>query len=228
MRILGVLPLAGSGTRLGAKFHKALMPIPFEGKLKPVVEFSIDRLRIICDDIVAVTSPDSQYPFPTEEFQLPNLVKESQGEFATSFALAAAFARENGFTHIAASLPDTLWFPEDAFRDLVNTLLEDEGGLDGVLGLFHGDKRMLDEVEFNFETGHVSNIRIHLRDAEPYSEGWGWGIFILRVEKAIGLNDVTTFAEQLKSMKLSSCRLDGTYMDIGTPERYRRAINLIA
>ncbi len=222
MKILGVLPLAGSGVRLGADFHKALMPFPTQDKLafQAIVRFSIQRLEVVADEIVAVVSPDSQHQFPVEKFSLTPLVKSEQGEAPSSIKLAAEYAAANGFSHIAVSLPDTYWEPMDGFAMLVQHLEQNQQlELDGALGLFYGDPTMLDGVAVS-EDGLVQTISTRGNIGEPEQKALGWGCFILATAKAIGFDDSMSWAENLLQSNLTAIQLSETYIDIGSPVRY--------
>lgn len=223
MKILGVLPLAGSGVRLGAHFHKSLMPFPLNGTIVPIVQTSITRLNLVTEQIVSVVSVDSRFPFPSSEFGLQPLEKESQGELPTSVRRAAEHAIENGFSHIAVSLPDTYWTPENAFQLLVDEL-ERNVELDGALGLFHGDLRMLDAVHTKGDTNIVESVTLHLNQSHEPVFGFGWGVFVLTAECATKLSDELPLADQLTDLRLAAVALEGEYFDIGTPDRYFEAV----
>lgn len=222
MKILGVLPLAGSGVRLGADFHKALMPFPTQDKLsfQAIVRFSIQRLEMVSDEIVAVVSPDSQHSFPVEKFNLTALIKSAQGEAPSSIQLAAGYALDHGFSHIAVSLPDTFWEPLDGFSLLVEHIQQNkELGVDGALGLFNGDPTMLDGVSMS-EDNIVKAISTRGNLGEPNQKSIGWGCFVLATSKAITFDDSMSWAENLMQARLTGLQLSSTYIDIGSPQRY--------
>jgi hypothetical protein len=223
MKILGVLPLAGSGVRLGVHFHKSLIPFPSDGDLVPIVATSIARLSAVTDKIVSIVSSESKFPFPSQEFGLHPLEKDSQGELPTSIKLAAEFAFENNFSHIAVSLPDTFWLPANAFELLAQELTKVEN-LDGVLGLFEGDLRMLDLVTMKVDSNIVDRVTLHLNHNDPAATGLGWGIFILTAQSAKGLTDDLPLADQLSKLHLAAVPLTGEFLDIGTPKRYFEAV----
>jgi hypothetical protein len=229
MRILGVLPLAGSGVRLGAEFHKSLMPFPVEGntELRPIVDFSIERLKLVSDEIVAVLSSESIHAFPAERFDVTPLHKTQQGEASSSVSFAAEYAVNNEFSHIAVSLPDTFWEPLDGFVSLRNHLLTRSiDNLDGVLGLFLGDPTMLDQVVMDAEH-NVSQISTRSGNSDESQRGWGWGCFILSAEKAKAFSDDCSWAENLMKSKVSGLKLPGRYFDIGSPPRYINALKSV-
>lgn len=229
IKVLGVLPLAGSGVRLGANFHKSLMPFPAQGGLdvQPIVQFSIERLKLVADEIVAVLSSESKHPFPADVFDVTPLHKPEQGEASSSISLAAEYALKNGYTHIAVSLPDTFWEPLDGFLNLKNHLLTNgDNGLDGVLGLFLGDTSMLDQVELEIDST-VSGISTRSNATDSPESGWGWGCFILSSEKALLFSDDLSWAQNIMQAKVSGVKLSGQYFDIGSPSRYLSALKSV-
>ena len=216
VKILGVLPLAGSGSRSGLYFHKSLAPIMVSGVPVPVVSFSIKRLRKVSSEILAILYAESEYHFPVAELDLKAIEKPERGELPSSIAAGGEEAKKIGFSHVAVSLPDTIWFPENAFEILVENLDETT---DGILGLFYGDGRMLDEVAS--DEGKVINVHLHAKQTDQHFIVWGWGILILSVEAAAKLDDLSPLANQLSNLKLDCIKFENSeFLDIGTPERY--------
>ena len=223
MKILGVLPLAGSGVRLGVHFHKSLIPFPSDGELVPIVMTSISRLKVVTDEIVSIVSSESRFPFPSREFGLHPVEKDSQGELPSSVRVGAEYAVANNFSHIAVSLPDTFWLTSNAFELLAQELTKVEN-LDGVLGLFEGDLRMLDSVSMKTDSNIVDTVTLHLNHTDQPANGFGWGIFILTAQSALSLTDEMPLAAQLSQLNLAAVPLEGEFLDIGTPKRYFEAI----
>lgn len=229
IRILGVLPLAGSGVRLGADFHKSLMPFPIPNtlELKPIVDFSIQRLRLVAEDIVAVVSAESQHPFPADKFDVIPLHKPSQGEASSSISFAAEYAISKDYSHLAISLPDTYWEPLNGFVLLKDYLLQNTNrDLDGALGLFLGDVTMLDQVVVGLEDA-VVDITTRGNQYAAVETGWGWGCFILSAEKALLFNDDSSWALNILKAKVAGVKLQGRYLDIGSPSRYINALKSV-
>ncbi len=182
----------------------------------PVVSFSIKRLRKISSEILAILYAKSEYHFPVTKLELKVTEKGDRGELPSSIAAGGEEAKKTGFSHVAVSLPDTIWFPENGFEILVQNLDETT---DGILGLFYGDGRMLDEVISDKEK--VINVHLHAKQSDHHFMVWGWGILILSVEAAIKLDDLTPLANQLSKLKLNCVKFENSeFLDIGTPERY--------
>lgn len=229
IKILGVLPLAGSGLRLGADFHKSLMPFPVPDSMnfKPIVQFSIERLKQVAVEIVAVISSDSQHTFPAEKFDVIPLNKPEQGEASSSICFAAQYAQQNGYSHIAVSLPDTYWEPLDGLVLLKNYLLQSrENNWDGALGLFLGDVTMLDQVALGFDN-LVTEITTRGNQNETAKDGWGWGCFILSTDGALLFSDDSSWAENILKSKVAGVKLSASYFDIGSPARYISALKSV-
>jgi hypothetical protein len=182
----------------------------------PVVGFSIKRLRKISLEILAILYAESEHHFPVTKLDLSAIEKGERGELPSSIAVGGVEAKKIGFSHVAVSLPDTIWFPENGFEILAQNLDETT---DGILGLFYGDGRMLDEVISDEEK--VVSVHLHAKQTDHHFMVWGWGILILSVEAAIKLNDLTPLANQLSRLKLNCVKFENSeFLDIGTPERY--------
>jgi len=214
--VLGVLPLAGSGLRLGVKFHKALTPIILGNKLVPIVDFSIQRLSKISDRTLGILAPGNSSCFKVEDYKLDYIYKSEIGELPSSIQVAAQYAVNNQYEFIAVCLPDTIWYPENGFNLLYDSL----ESYDGVLGLFYGDSRVLDEVKFN--TNNIAKfITLHGNTYDKRRNVWGWGCLILKSKIALLLNDESPLASQLSSFNLKVVKLGKEFYDSGTPERYK-------
>ena len=58
MAVVGIVPAAGSGTRLGAPGPKAF--VPFRGR--PLLEWSVDALRAVCERVVVAVPAGHEQP----------------------------------------------------------------------------------------------------------------------------------------------------------------------
>ena len=59
MRIVGVLPMAGDGLRLGLPFPKALAPTLTVQGIVPLYRHAYERLQIVTDRILFIVSPQA-------------------------------------------------------------------------------------------------------------------------------------------------------------------------
>lgn len=212
MSILGVVPMAGSGSRLGMPFHKALSPTLTDFGIQPLYTHAFDRLRRIADDVVFVLADDSDPCL--ESLPGPIVLKRDRGELPSTIAMAAEMARPKDL--VAVALPDSIFYPEHAFEVLKDRLrfhVFDRG----VLGLFRGDASILDEVELD-KADRVLSVTPH--GTEPGRMVMGWGCLLVRAEFLAGLTDERPLGPQLGDLLLDSVYLGSRYYDLGTPDRY--------
>lgn len=219
-RVVGVLPMAGSGSRLGLPFPKPLAPVVVDGSIRPLYSFTLARIHRITDEVIGVVSPTGAKDPYLAELPLRLVAKPTQGELPTSVSFAAQSV--DPATLIAVALPDTVWYPEDLFeRALAEFSAHPD--IDGVTLCFRGDRRQLDAVTIN-DDGRVRDVRLHLREDDEPGEIIGWGALLLRAGAATGFTDERDLASQLSSLHLRAVLGEGPYLDFGTPERYLQGL----
>ena len=203
--------MAGSAVRLGLPTHKSLAPTIVNGRLVPLYQHSLERLRVVTDDIRIVLGPVQKFDACLQSVPGRRVWKQVQGELPSS--LAAVAVRTSGI--LAIAFPDSVWWPVDGFA----RLLVHMGNHDGVLGLFRGSSLVLDAVEVD-ATGRVRDITRHDDPPAPDETIVGYGAILARSEALRGLTDGLTLARQLADMDLVGVNLQGPYFDLGTPARY--------
>lgn len=203
--------MAGSGLRLGLPTHKSLAPTIINGRLVPLYQHSLERLRVVTDDIRIVLGPDQWRDRCLRSVPGRRVWKRVQGELPTSISVVAQ--RTNGL--IALAFPDSVWWPADGFARLSVSV----GSHDGALGLFRGSSLVLDAVEVD-ATGKVRDITRHDDPPAPDEPVVGWGCFLIRSEALRGLTDALPLSRQLADLDLVGVSLHGPYLDLGTPDRY--------
>lgn len=109
MKYLGVLPCAGSQTRMQELyFAKELLPL-FDGR--PVIQHSIDCLRLATPDILAVVNPAKKDLLKFFKKQnIPTLIAKTKGPIDT-----LRRAAKNVDCPILFALSDTYYQPNDVF-----------------------------------------------------------------------------------------------------------------
>lgn len=209
MAVLGIIPAAGTGSRLGMPFHKALAPTITDRGIVPLYRHAYDRLARVCDDVAFVLS---------EPLDLPghSIFKSFRGELPSSLALAAKTVSPD--TLCAVALPDAIWWPRDGMDTLVARYQQADGPLDGVLGLFEGSSHVLDRVETSM--GFVSAIHRHTDPPAAEIQVQGWGCLVATAGCLAGLTDDRPLGPQLSEYRFLAVHLTGPYHDLGTPERY--------
>jgi glucose-1-phosphate thymidylyltransferase len=163
---VGILPAAGSGTRLHPfKYPKELLPVAYEGgdgeRVQPIlsVEYSLRAMSVSgirrCYLVIS--------PWKTEIFRvlgdsssgvrLSYLCQEPLGGTAHAVNTASPWLRDD---YVCLSLPDTIFYPTDALLQICKRLISEK--VDLVLGVFPvSDPTQLGPVAFD-RTGRVSAV----------------------------------------------------------------------
>lgn len=175
--MIGIIPAAGEGQRiqpLGCS--KELLPVGsrrIEGVERPkaVSEYLVERMIAagatqICMVIAAEKSDIIRYyaerDYAAEIFYV--VQKEPRGLCDALFR-AEPFAREHA--EVLIGLPDTIWFPENAYRPALNF-----GDSEVNLVLFPVlDPSVFDAVVSD-EFGYVQRVEVKQKDAHSH---WIWG-----------------------------------------------------
>lgn len=207
-----MLPMGGMGSRLGLPFPKPLAPTFIGDDILPLYHHAYTRLRVGGADEVFFILSNEQLLDPSLATLPGRRVYQPRG-YASSIAATAATLPDE--TLVLFALPDTIWYPTDAFARL-RTLYQRTAG---VMGLFPGSSHLLDRV-FTGE-GVVKEIRYHDIDALKSEQIWGWGCFISAAWVLAELQGSGPIGPQLGRYHFAYHRLCGPYYDLGTPERYR-------
>jgi len=243
--MIGIIPAAGAGQRiqpLGCS--KELLPVGsrlLDGVERPkaVAEYLVERMiaagvEQICMVVSAEKTDVIRYfaerSYAAEIFYV--LQPKPQGLCDALFR-AAAFARHHD--SVLIGLPDTIWFPENGYRQALSVL---EGTpADVSLLLFPVTNPSAFDAVVSDEHGYVQEVEVKRADAHSH---WIWGA-------------VTTTGEAFYNLKLlwesrhredeflgyllnayiaagnivrSTCSGE-VYMDVGTLEGYHQALNFL-
>ncbi|HLI82451.1 MAG TPA: nucleotidyltransferase family protein [Bryobacteraceae bacterium] len=236
----GIIPAAGVGSRIQPlAFSKELLPVGCrqDGETerpRAVSEYLIERMvRGGARKIVFVISPGKSdileyYGGQVFSADVCYVVQPRPAGLCDAiFRALPLIAPEEG---VVVGLPDTIWFPDDALRELP----------DGALSflLFPVERPELFDAVLTDARGHVRSIRVKQPDAGSH---WIWGAF--KMPGAI-------LAELHRLWRERECRDEyigtlvneylargGTalgvpagsaYVDVGTLHGYREAIRLLA
>jgi dTDP-glucose pyrophosphorylase len=236
----GIVPAAGRGSRIQPlAFSKELLPVGSrrdDGAERPcaVSEYLVDRmLRGGAEKICFVISPGKSdimeyYGGGYGEAAIAYVVQpEPSGLCDAIFRAAPLIAPEES---VLIGLPDTIWFPENALAELPDGLLafllfpvEEPQYFDAVL---------LDEAE------RVVEIQVKQPGAASH---WIWGAFkmpgaILHELEALWLRrarrdeymGTLVNAWLAEGGEAVGVRAGQAYVDVGTLNGYRAAINLLS
>ena len=176
--MLGVIPAAGAGQRiqpLGCS--KELLPVgsrSIEGVERPkaVAEYLVERMIAagatqICMVISAEKSDIVRY-FAERDYaaEIFYVVQKSPRGLCDALFRAEPFARDR--SQVLIGLPDTIWFPENAFRPAIDALATAGVGLVCFPVL---DPTPFDAVVSD-DLGFVERVDVKQKDAPSH---WIWG-----------------------------------------------------
>jgi dTDP-glucose pyrophosphorylase len=235
----GLIPAAGQGTRIQPlAFSKELLPVGGRddaGTLRPraVSEYLVERLRRGgADRIAFVVAPgktDILEYYGGGRAGVPVAFVVQPEPVGLCDALFRAAPLVHASESVLVGLPDTIWFPEDALAGLP----------DGELSflLFPVERPELFDAVVTDGQGRVE--RIQVKDAAAATP-WVWGAFKLpgalfhelhRFWQQRGGTDVYvgTLVDAWLGQggRASGVRAGRHYVDVGTLDGYRAAMNLL-
>ena len=244
--LIGLVPAAGRGTRLGLPYPKELYPIIVDNRYKPVAQHVLENLVAAGARHVVVVVNETKHQLMAyfgdgRRFgcELSYVVQESHSVGTTpsgglAEALDAGYHLTCGKT-VVFGMADTIVQPSDAFRALVD---ESRAEADLVLGLFQTDQpQKFGMVEVD-DGGRVRRIIDKPAESELTSM---WGCILWRprftefLHEQLAAGTGLDFAGILNAAIAGGMRVDGavipsgSYLDVGTweeiqrlEERYRR------
>ncbi len=237
--MLGLIPAAGSGTRLQPlAFSKELLPVGTRldrGIERPraVSEYLIERLIAggatrLCFTIASHKSDIvSYYGGSIEGVPVCYVVQPTPSGLCDALFRALPFVTEH--ESLAVGLPDTIWFPAQALRNLP------DAGLSFLC--FPVDQPELFDAVIAGPTGEVQ--RIEVKQQSPGSS-WVWGAFKIEAQLFEELNLLyeerggrdqyvgTLINEYLvRGGKARAVNAGEAYVDVGTVDGLRRAAALL-
>lgn len=187
---------------------------------RPLLDHLVAQLRrACCDEIVVVTRVEKRDVVDLAQAAGARVVLGRPATAAASLALGAAeFEREQ---LVLFGFPDTLWKPDDGFRQL---LAEWHSDLDAVLGLFRTPDLQRSDVVVVGTDGYVRSVVA--KPAVPASNLiWGCGVatagFIsgfARYDEPAEVLDQAARAGRVRGVYLSD-----SWLDVGTPEALHMA-----
>jgi glucose-1-phosphate thymidylyltransferase len=215
VRVVGVVPAAGSATRL--------QPLTGSKELLevggcPVIDHLLDRMRAApADEIRVVTRPDKEDVAAHARAAGAEVILGEPETPAASFALGLE-GLEPGDVALLG-FPDTLWEPRDGYERLLAAL----DGVDAALGLF--GTLDLDRSDVVVVDGDRVT-RIDVKPAVPASE-LIWGCAAVRCAALDGLAAHAEAGHLLDGLaregRVRGVHLSDSWLDVGTPESLARA-----
>jgi glucose-1-phosphate thymidylyltransferase len=236
----GIIPAAGAGSRIQPlACSKELLPVGkrVEGNIerpKAVSEYLVDRMILGgADKLCFVISPGKSDILEYYSGRHPG-VDVLYVVQPRPLGLCDALFRTEPLIppdeEVLVGLPDTVWFPEDAYCALNNGTL--------TFLLFPVERPELFDAVITDDDGRVLEIRVKSR--EPRTS-WIWGGFKLRGSTFRELSELWIARgrqdEYLGTLvnayianggQARAIRAGQTYLDVGTVEGFRKAVDLLA
>ena len=235
----GIVPAAGAGSRIQPlAFSKELLPVGSrregEGERpRAVSEYLVERMILGgADRICFVIAPGKSdileyYGTRPVGADLCYTVQPTPGGLCDAIFRAVPFIADQ--ESVLVGLPDTIWFPAEAYRELPDAPLS--------FLLFPVDHPALFDAVLTDPLGAVREIRV--KQPDPGTE-WIWGAFRLagstlkalhrlwlecdRQDEYIGTLVNSYLAQGGAALAV---RAGVTYMDVGTLHGYRQAMALL-
>lgn len=232
-QLIGLVPAAGKGVRLGLPYPKELYPIIRENRYKPLAQFTLDQLTTAGLQHVIFVINQSKHQLVGyfgngQRFgcNLSYVVQEvqSQQEHSTSpglaHALDSAYHLTQGKT-VFFGMPDTIMQPDHVFDTVYKAATPAD---DVLLALFRTKRPEKFGMVRQGENGRVLEIMDKPRQTDLI---YMWGCIIWRprftehlhqcVQEGIGdfahiMNLAITTGLQFSSI----CFADGSFIDLGT------------
>jgi dTDP-glucose pyrophosphorylase len=227
-RVIGILPAAGSGTRIQPlAFSKEVLPVARGERPKAVSEFLVERMLLAgADRICFVISPQKT------DIVAYYAAHSAAGKFfyavqAEPRGLCDAIFRPAALVHsgddVLVGLPDTLWFPEDGLRLLPRASL--------AFLLFPVDRPEQFDAVVTEPDGAVREIQV--KSPDPATR-WVWGAFRMpgrvfhelhrlwqRPERGDEYMGTLVNAYLAEGGAAVGVRAGDSYFDVGTLDGYR-------
>jgi len=213
---VGIVPAAGHARRL--------QPLPCSKEMilvegRPVIDRLLERMDAAsCSEIRVVTRPDK--PDVAEHARTRGATIVFARPATVSASLMAGLDGVGAETPVIFGFPDTLWDPVDGFVELLAALA---AGAAVALGIFRAESPRRSDV-VTMENEYVTSI--HVKPDEPPSElVWGCAATHAGVLAGVeGSAEAGAYFDALARRGLVvGVRLADPFVDIGTPESFRRA-----
>lgn len=236
----GIIPAAGAGSRIQPlAFSKELLPVGsrFDGAVerpRAVSEYLVERMILGgATHICFVVSPGKSdileyYGGSIGHAHVCYTVQPKPAGLCDSIFRVLPFIPPD--EEVVIGLPDTIWFPDDALKQLPPDVLS--------FLLFPVDRPELFDAVVTDDDGHVREIQVKRADAES---SWIWGAFKMPGHVLAELHRLWLLRERsdeyMGTLVNAYLEQGGTavgvragqaYVDVGTLNGYREAIQLLS
>jgi dTDP-glucose pyrophosphorylase len=235
----GIIPAAGAGSRIQPlAFSKELLPVGSQvcdGQERPraVSEYLVERMVLGgANKLCFVISPGKTdileyYGSRLWGADIAYVVQPAPGGLCDAVFRAAPLIAAD--EQVMIGLPDTIWSPEDALRQLPDNQLS--------LLLFPVENPELFDAVLTDERGRVAAIQVKQKHA---TSKWIWGVIKMPGYTFHALHELWCRPERrdeyfgtlinqwlAEGGEAFGVRSGGDYVDVGTLHGYRRAIQLL-
>jgi len=237
----GIIPAAGAGSRIQPlAFSKELLPVGSRvdgGVERPraVSEYLIERMVLgganhICFVVAPGKSDILEYygGGRVESADVCYVVQPHPAGLCDALFRALPLIRDDD--RVVIGLPDTIWFPEAALRELPDDVLS--------FLLFPVERPELFDAVVTDDAGRVQEIQVKARNA---ASSWIWGAFKMpgttfhalhalwqeRLQQDEYMGTLVNAHLQRGGMAYG-VRAGQSYVDVGTLHGYREAIALLS
>jgi glucose-1-phosphate thymidylyltransferase len=235
----GIIPAAGSGTRIQPlACSKELLPVGSRTdggveRPKAISEYLVERMIAGgADKLCFIISPGKSdileyYSGRYDSVHLTYVVQPRPAGLCDALFRAAPLIRPE--ESVLVGLPDTIWFPEDAYNALPDDVLS--------FLLFPVDHPEFFDAVIASEDGEVSEIQVKQPDAQS---SWIWGAFKLTGGLLHTLGDLWRERDRrddyvgtlvnawlARGGRARAVRHGRAYVDVGTLAGYHEAIRLL-
>lgn len=230
--VIGLIPAAGKGLRLGLPYPKELYPIILNNKYKPVAEFVFDSMKAANIKNIVFVINESKHQLigyfgngvrtgTNISYVVQEIYKKQEGVASTGLcdAIDSAYHLTKGKT-VCFGMPDTIIKPGDIFKILLRE------NNDVTLALFKTTTPQRFGMVETDKTGRVLKI-VDKPKRTSLKYMWGCIVWSPKFTKYLHkkvFSGVSDFAKILNDsisdgMVLGTIKItNGTYIDIGTPE----------
>jgi NDP-sugar pyrophosphorylase family protein len=218
LAVVGVIPAAGYGTRLG-HIHASKEVLEIGGR--PLIDHLVAHLRAApCTEIRVVTRPEKSDVIDHARRIGIRVVEGHPPSLAGSIHLGLQGLDDEAV--ICLGFPDCLWEPLEGFRTLIESV---RAGADVCLGLFRSNQpERYDTVAL--EPGGERVVRIDVKPREPRT-ALVWGCAAARAGTVRPLaqeHDPGAFFGRLcRGGTVTGRWLSDTWIDVGVPDALSEA-----
>lgn len=237
-KIVAMLPMAGSGIRLGVPFPKSLAPTFTKDGIVPLYKHTMNQLKNAgVEEVFGVVSAEDLLLWSGFK-DFPLLPKPTRGNAIGTVKWGAQFAQDSD---VLICLPDVVMMDDyqnfgfaagqDGLRRLVDWHKAfDEGVL--TAGLVTGGVETFDGLhqdddgKFMFKDKPEDAPEGSYINAGTHHLGLGWVSLLGPAEIFTGWDDNLSWAENINASDWRTCNMSSKAYDLGTVDRYMKYMDL--